>query len=119
MKKENVFITATHYQRPAKDRSGQWEVTEKVEFISQMRNKHYQMATIAVDYINEKVIIGKTKGVQFDSFIEYITQRYPEQMKYLQQAYKPETIESAPEVEVKDENIVVEESQVEEKSDEA
>lgn len=94
MKQEKVFIVASHSRRPSKDRlkEGQWEVTERVEFVNQLRQKHIQTSTIAVEYIEEKVIIGKMSGVIYEEFIKYVTNRYPKQMEQLQQIYKPSAV---------------------------
>jgi hypothetical protein len=105
MSKEKVFIVVSHSRLPSKDRAkqGQWEVTEKIEFVDQLRKRHIDMSSITVDYLEEKVLYGNPKNIQYDEFIKYVTERCPRQMKELNETYKP-----SPKIEVVEGEIKVE-----------
>jgi len=93
MSKEKVFIIASHKQAPSKSEKGKWDVTEVVEFVNKVKTKNYQCASIIADYLNREIIKGKSIGVDsYEKFEEYVRKKYPEQMKFLDQAYREEQI---------------------------
>ena len=92
MAKEKVYIAVFHKHSLKKNERGittnEWEVTETVEFVNQLRNKHISMASIIGDYLNRKMISGSRYGVtEYENFENYIRKKYPEQMKELDASY--------------------------------
>ena len=62
MSKEKVFIVISHKNslkgKVIRGREPEWEVTETVEFVNQLRNRHISMSTAIGDYLNKKMISG-------------------------------------------------------------
>lgn len=95
MSKEKVFIVLFHKHSVKKDKSGEWETTETVEFVSQLRNKHYSMASAIGDYINRKIVLGARFNItDYDKFEAHVREKYPKQMEELDKAYKGDQIDS-------------------------
>jgi hypothetical protein len=101
MSKEKVFIVVTHLNSPAKGSHPgrnnkdeiKWEVTENVEFVNQVRNKHISTASAIGDYINRKMVIGARHGVtEYEKFEEYIRTKYKKQMDELDTAYRDQQV---------------------------
>jgi len=88
MSKEKVFIVLSHKHSLSNRRTGDWEVNETIEFVNQLRNRHYTTSTVIVDYLNRKLITGKRAGFDtYDKFDEYARKKYPKQLAELDQAY--------------------------------
>lgn len=105
MKKEKVYIVVSHkhvLQRAgSKTVEAQWGVEEKVEFVNQLRNRHYTSSSAIGDYINRKMESGKRYGMgDYDKFESYVREKYKKEMAELDKAYRPEQIEVAPVEEV-------------------
>lgn len=105
MSKEKVFIVVSHkhiLKKPArKNVEPQWEVAETVEFVNQLRNRHYSMSSAIGDYINRKMISGERVGMgNYDKFEEYIRTKYEKELVQLDKAYRSQqvVVESSPEV---------------------
>lgn len=92
MAKEKVFIVLLHKHNLKKGTADQWEVTETVEFVSQLRNRHTQMASAIGDYINQKMVTGARYGFSdYSVFENYIQSKYEKQLDQLKNAYpRPE-----------------------------
>jgi len=95
MAKEKVFIVLSHKHsvkkgtRVAKDSQPEWEATETIEFVNQLRNRHVTMSSAIGDYINSKMITGDRVGMsEYEKFDTYIRKKYAAQMKELDDAYK-------------------------------
>jgi hypothetical protein len=88
MSKEKVFIVLSHKHSLGNRITGDWQVNETIEFVSQLRNRHYTMSTVIVDYLNRKLITGKRAGFDtYEKFDEYARKKYPKQMTELDNAY--------------------------------
>lgn len=113
MKKEKVFIVVTQIRSLKTKSQSSWQVTEKVEFVDQIRKRHISTASAIGDYINQKMVIGMAKGVtEYDKFEAYIREKYPKQMEQLDAHFRPKAEEAAPvsderPVTVEGENVVV------------
>lgn len=113
MKKEQVFICVTQVKSLRPKSRSDWQVTERVEFVDQVRRKHVQTAMAVGDYINRKMIIGAGKVENYEKFEEYIRTKYSKQMQQLDQFFRPETIvpevteTESPPVTVEGDNVVV------------
>ena len=71
-----------------------WEVTETVEFVNQLRNKHISMSIAIGDYINKKMVTGRRVGLEdYDYFETYIRKKYAGQLAQLDAAYRSEQVE--------------------------
>jgi len=109
MSKEKVFIVVSH-KNSLKPKllvrtgtSEDWEITETVEFVNQVRNKHISMSSAIGDYINRKMITGQRFDItDYEKFEQYVRSKYPKQMEELDMAYKvsqiPVEVKGSPEV---------------------
>lgn len=102
MSKEKVFIVMTHKHSLKRGTKNDWEVTEVVEFVNQLRNKHTTMSSAIGDYLNKKMVTGARMGMNdYDKFETYVRTKYEKQMSELDAAYgnlrEPEAVEPAPE----------------------
>jgi len=109
MSKEKVFIVVSHKHTPkkgaktgaAKSSETQWEVTETIEFVNQLRNRHISMSSAIGDYINRKMLSGERHGMgDYDKFEAYVRTKYEKQMAELDTAYRADqvVVEQSPEV---------------------
>ena len=90
MAKEKVFIVLSHNNSLKKGSKTEWEVTETVEFVNQLRHRHNTMASAIGDYLNEKMISGTRFGMtEYNKFEDYIRNKYKKQLEQLDKAYKP------------------------------
>jgi len=94
MRKEKVFIVISHKNslksklRVRTGTSDDWEITETVEFVNQIRNKHTSMSSAIADYVNRKMITGARFDItDYDKFENYVRSKYPKQMAELDAAY--------------------------------
>ena len=61
--KEKIFIVISHKNSLKKGSQTEWEVAEFVEFVNQLRNRHYSSSSAIGDYINRKMITGTRFGI--------------------------------------------------------
>lgn len=88
MAKEKVFIVLSHRHSLKPRSNGEWQVHESVEFVSSLKNRHYQMSTAIGDYLNRKMITGSAIGMtDYDHFEAYVRKKYKEQMTEIDQSY--------------------------------
>ena len=92
MKKETVYIVLLHkrvLKAPAKNgREAIWDISEKVEFVSQLRNRHHTESTAIADYTNRKLLTGaRIKMTSYEQFDNYIRNKYEKEMTELDSAY--------------------------------
>ena len=91
MKKEKVFIVLSHKHSLKPKSKTEWEVTETVEFVNQVKKRHLQTASAIGDYMEEKMIIGNRVGMgEYAAFARYVEKKYPKQMAELTSAYPKE-----------------------------
>lgn len=94
MAKEKVFIVISHKHslknKHAKaENPDDWQVTETVEFVNQLRNKHIALSSAVGDYINRKMVSGAANGItEYDDFERYIRSKYQKEMNELDSLYK-------------------------------
>lgn len=89
MKTEKVFIVISHKNSLKKGTKDQWEVSETVEFVNQLRNKHITMSSAVGDYINRKILSGARFGIaDYGKFEDYVRTKYKSQMAELDLAYE-------------------------------
>lgn len=109
MSKEKVFIVVSHKHTPkkgnhtgaAKSSTTQWEITETIEFVNQLRNKHISMSSAIGDYINKKMLSGERHGMgDYDKFEAYVRTKYAKQLAELDAAYREDQIVTEPSPEV-------------------
>lgn len=104
MKKEKVFVVLSHkhslkHKHAKNEDPNNWQVTETVEFVNQVRDRHISMSSAIGDYINREMITGAAKGItDYDKFEDYVRTKYAKEMAELDAAYRsdqiPKTIES-------------------------
>lgn len=108
MAKEKVFIVVSH-KHSLKNKHGKtenpndWEVTETVEFVNQLRSRHTSMSSAIGDYINRKMISGSRFGItEYGPFEDYIRKKYKKELDQLDALYRKDQIkevtEPSPEV---------------------
>lgn len=89
MAKEKVFIVLSHKHSLKKGTKDNWEVTETVEFVNQLRNRHTSMSSAVGDYVNKKMIVGTKVGMtDYEQFEGYVRKKYAKQMSELDVAYR-------------------------------
>lgn len=104
MSKEKVFIVVSH-KHSLKNRHSKtedpnnWQVTETVEFVSQLRNRHISMSSAIGDYINRKMVSGARFGItEYGPFEDYIRKKYSKELAELDALYrKDQVVEEQPE----------------------
>ena len=89
----------------------QWEVTETVEFVNQLKKRHIQDSSVIADYLNKKMISGARFGfTEYQAFENFVRTKYGPQMKELDKMYRPEDLtiypESSPALEVSDAGVI-------------
>lgn len=90
MAKEKVFIVLSHKHSLKPGTKDDWEVTETVEFVNQLRNKHTTMSSAVGDYLEKKMLVGTKVGMtDYDQFESYVRKKYAGQMAELDSAYRP------------------------------
>lgn len=92
MKKETVYIVLMHkhvLKTPGKKGiKPVWDISEKVEFVNQLRNRHHTESTAIADYTNRKLITGsRMKITSYEQFDEYVRKKYQKEMRELDSAY--------------------------------
>lgn len=92
MRKENVYIVLSHKHvknpRAVKGAADEWEVSESVEFVNQLRNKHLTTSSAIGDYINRKMISGARFGMsEYSNFEDYIRSKYQQELSKIDDAY--------------------------------
>lgn len=94
MSKEKVYIVLSHKHSLKAGSKTEWEVTETVEFVNQLRNKHISMSSAIGDFLNKKMISGSKVGMSdYEYFISYVYKKYPKQMAALDAAYPSPVVE--------------------------
>lgn len=105
MKKEKVFIVLSHKHNLKKGSSTEWEVSETVEFINQLRPRHLSSSTAIGDYINRKMQSGSRFGMDdYNKFEVYIRTKYSKELAELDNSYRTLQVDKVTSViqEVKD-----------------
>ena len=97
MAKENVYIVLFHKHvltTPGKKGDKPiWSLSEKVEFVSKLRNKHLTMSSAVGDYINRKMESdSRIKFNGYNNFEKYIRSKFPKEMEQLDNAYDADRI---------------------------
>lgn len=88
MKKEKVFIVLCHKHVLKKGTRNEWEVSETVEFVNQLRNRHLTTSSAIGDYINRKMQSGERVGMSdYTKFENYLYSKYKKEMDELDTAY--------------------------------
>ena len=101
MSKEKIFIVLSHKHSLKKGSRTEWELTETVEFVNQLRNKHLSMSVAIGDYLNRKMLSGERRGINdYTKFEDYIRTKYGKQLAELDVAYRSQQIVEEPKEEV-------------------
>jgi hypothetical protein len=101
MSKEKIFIVLSHKHSLKKGSQTEWELTETVEFVNQLRNRHISMSVAIGDYLNRKMQSGSRHGiVDYSKFEDYIRTKYGKQLAELDAAYRTQQVVEEPGQEV-------------------
>lgn len=76
-----AYIVVTHYKQ-TDFRTKEVRIQESVEFVDRIKNKHSTDAVLIVDILKEK-IVKQREAADYPSVIEYLTEKYPEEMSKL------------------------------------
>ena len=87
MPKDNVYVVVFHKRVLRTRTRDQWDVSETVEFVNRLRNRHLTESAIIGDYLNSKIISGKRNMDDYQVFISYLRKNYPAQMAELDGKY--------------------------------
>lgn len=94
-----VYIVLSHKHslrqdpKTGKGLKDQWEVSETVEFVNQLKNKHSMTSSAVGDYINRKMLSGSRVGMgDYDQFEGYVRKKYAKQMAELDARYRTEQV---------------------------
>lgn len=88
MSRKKIFIVLTHKHSLKPKSNNEWETEETIEFVDQLRSRHYSYASVIGDYINGKMIVGTRVGMgDYVKFDKYVREKYPKQMGDLDASY--------------------------------
>lgn len=91
MSKEKVYIVLSHVNSLKPGSRTEWQVTERVEFVNQLRKKHNTMASVIGNYTDRKMVMGARYGMtDYDQFETYVRTKYKEQMDKIDSFYEAE-----------------------------
>lgn len=99
MRKERVFIVVSHKhslknKHSKTENPDDWQVTESVEFVNQLRPRHMSMSSAIGDYINRKMIRGERFGItEYGPFEDYIRKKYKKELGELDALYRADQVE--------------------------
>ena len=109
MSKEKVFIVLSlkhslkkgSHTGAAKSTQPEWERTETVEFVNQLRNKHYESSCAIGNYLNRTMVTGARYGFdEYDKFEGYIRTKYAKELDQLDSMYREQQVVEEPSAEV-------------------
>jgi hypothetical protein len=86
---KNIYIVITHIQQPPND-EGKVGVSERCEFVDNLKNRHRSTASVILDYLNEKVVKNRSEEGSYPEFVKYLEKNYPQQMGELKKEFKSE-----------------------------
>lgn len=89
---KRVYIVLSHRGVPITEgeNRGKWNTYEECEFLSSLKNRHYQEASVILDIVNKKVlkcraVTEKTEDA-YNEMIEYVKKNYGQQYEMLMKA---------------------------------
>lgn len=94
MSKEKVFIVLSHKhslknKNSKTENPNDWQVTETVEFVNQLRKRHIETSSVIADYINRKMVTGSKFGIsEYGPFEDYIRKTYSKELSQLDALYR-------------------------------
>ena len=109
MSKEKIFIVLSHKHSlkkghktgAARSAAPEWEVTETVEFVNQLRNKHHTSSSAIGDYLNRTMLTGARHGMNdYDKFEGYVRTKYAKELGQLDSMYREQQVVEEPSAEV-------------------
>jgi len=71
------YIILTHYYTPMKDDPTKHNVTEKCEFVTDIKNRHESNATVIIDVINKTFVKNRVRESSYNDFIAHIEKTHP------------------------------------------
>jgi hypothetical protein len=84
---KGVFIVLTHSYSPSKVEIGKWEVAENCEFVSSLKMRHYDRASLILDVKKEQVVKSREPSGNYQQFFKYVCENYPDHIAELEQKY--------------------------------
>lgn len=88
---KNVFIVLTHSYSPSRSEPGKWEVSENCEFVSILKNRHFDRASLILDIRKERIVKSRETDGTYQQFLSYVTENYPDHMSELNSKYFADT----------------------------
>lgn len=86
---KRVYIVLNHRGVPITEgeNRGKWNTYEECEFLSTLKPRHYQEASLILDVINQKVIKCRAMSARdenaYETMIEYVKANYAQQYETL------------------------------------
>ena len=71
------YIILTHHYTPMKDDPTKHNVTEKCEFVTDIKNRHMDRATVIIDAVNKKFVKNRIRESSYTQFIQHIEKTHP------------------------------------------
>lgn len=88
MKREKVYIILSHKHSLRAGSGTDWEVSEKVEFVNQLRKHHYTMSSAIGDFLKREMVVAGKAGISnYEHFEDYVRNKYASQFNELSTAY--------------------------------
>lgn len=84
---KKVFIVLNHSYTPDESAHGGVKIHEQCEFVSQLKSRHYDSASVILDYVNEKVVKDRSSTYNYSKFYDYVVKKYPKETTQLASLY--------------------------------
>jgi hypothetical protein len=90
MKKVYIAITYSYAPNPnSKGSEDKWLVTEMVEFLSTLKNKHVTGATLIIEATERKLVKSRSADADYDTVYEYVKKSHPAKIEKLEAILNP------------------------------
>ena len=85
---KHIFVVITHSYSPAE--GDKWAVTENCEFVSHLKRRHLDQASMIIDLKKAQVVKSRESEGTYSQYLQYVEDNYPEQMTELRQKFASE-----------------------------
>ena len=75
--KKGYYIVLIHHYTPMKEDPTKHNVTEKCEFVSDIKNRHMNSATVIIDAANKTFVKNRIRESSYEQFIAHIEKTHP------------------------------------------
>jgi len=85
---KHIYVVITHSYSPAND--NKWAVTENCEFVSHLKRRHLDQASMIIDIKKEQVVKSRESEGTYSQYLQYVEDNYPDQMSELRIKFSEE-----------------------------